>query len=86
MDTPAGVTVEFFGLPRARAARSHLVVAAATAQEVLRRVEELCPALHCLLASSQILISLNGLEFVSDLSRPLKAGDHLLLLSAEAGG
>jgi molybdopterin converting factor small subunit len=85
------VTVEFYGVPRARAGRKEITVRAATAAEALSAVVETCPALGSLRRpdgrlSAQYLLSLDGERFVTDLSQPLRPGDRLLLLSADAGG
>jgi molybdopterin converting factor small subunit len=85
------VTIELFGVPRARAGRKELVVSAATAGEALAAAVEECPGLGEVCAADrrlapQYLLSLDGKRFVTDLSETLKAGDRLLLLSADAGG
>lgn len=85
------VTVEFFGIPRQRAGRSQLAVAAATVAETLELVRRACPGLTDIIRpdgrpASIYLFSVNGRSFVTDLSEPLSPGDHLLLLSADAGG
>jgi molybdopterin converting factor small subunit len=84
------VTVEFFGVPRARAGRAELAVEAATVAEALAAVERACPGLKGLVRSGRLaphyLLSVNGTEFIGDLQRPLGLKDRLLLLSADAGG
>jgi molybdopterin converting factor small subunit len=85
------VTVEFYGVPRARAGRPEITVAAATAGEALAAVAETCPALAGLIRpdgrlAPQYLLSLDGERFVTDLREPLRSRDRLLLLSADAGG
>jgi molybdopterin converting factor small subunit len=85
------VTVEFYGVPRARAGRKDLGVRAATAGEALAAVITACPALAGVRRPDgrldpQYLLSLDGVRFVTDLAQPLRAGDRLLLLSADAGG
>jgi molybdopterin converting factor small subunit len=85
------VTVEFYGVPRLRAGRPEITVAAATAGEALAAVVAACPALAGLCRpdgrlAPQYLLSLDGERFVTDLSEPLRLGDRLLLLSADAGG
>jgi molybdopterin converting factor small subunit len=89
--TPAEVTVELFGIPRARAGRGEVAVTAATAREALLQLGAACPALAGLLGpdgrlSPHFLLSLNGQQFVTDLDYSLRPGDRLLLLSADAGG
>lgn len=85
------ITVEFFGIPRHRAGRADLTVAAATLAEVLDAVERTCPGLVGLRGADgglagHYLLSLDGQRFVRDLTETLPDGSHLLLLSADAGG
>jgi molybdopterin converting factor small subunit len=85
------VTVEFFGIPRARAGRAELSLCAATAEEALAAVAAACPALAGLRGGDgrlapQYLLSVDGERFLTDLREPLRPGDRLLLLSADAGG
>jgi molybdopterin converting factor small subunit len=90
MSKPA-VTVELYGVPRARAGRKELLVSAATAGEALAALLEACPGLAGLCRADgrlepQYLLSLDGRHFVTDLAQSLQPGDRLLLLSADAGG
>ena len=90
MSAPA-VTVEFFGVPRLRAGRKELTVSAVTAGEALAAVMDACPTLTGLREpdgrlAPQYLLSLDGERFLTDLAEPLRPGDRLLLLSADAGG
>ncbi len=85
------VTIELYGVPRARAGRKEVVVSAATAAEALAALAAACPALGALCRpdgrlAPHYLLSLDGQCFVADLARPLCPGDRLLLLSADAGG
>jgi molybdopterin synthase sulfur carrier subunit len=85
------VTVEFFGIPRLRAGRAELSVAAGTVAELLAAVERACPGLAGLVQADgrlapHYLLSNNGQHFVTDVCQALKPGDRLLLLSADAGG
>lgn len=85
------VTVEFFGIPRERAGRAELSVPAGTIAEVLAAVERACPKLTGLRQSDgrvspHYLLSIQGQKFVGDLGDSLLPGEHLLLLSADAGG
>jgi molybdopterin converting factor small subunit len=85
------VTIELFGVPRARAGRKNLTVSAATAGEALAAAIKECPGLEGVCRADrrlapQYLLSLDGQRFVNDLSEALKAGDRLLLFSADAGG
>jgi molybdopterin converting factor small subunit len=91
MDGAALVTVEFFGIPRQRAGRAELEVRADTVTDALAAVERACPRLGGLRQadgriSPHFLVSVNGDGFVTDPGRPVQAGDHVLLLSADAGG
>ncbi|HZY90435.1 MAG TPA: hypothetical protein VFE78_36775 [Gemmataceae bacterium] len=90
MGAPA-VTVELFGVPRARAGCAELTLSAATAGEALAALAEACPGLGELRRpdgrlAPQYLLSLDGERFVTDLAEPLRPGERLLLLSADAGG
>lgn len=85
------ITIELFGMPRARAGVRELAVSAATVGEALVEVIEKCPQLADLVKadgtlSPQYLLSLDGQRFLTDGSQPLRSGDRLLLLSADAGG
>jgi molybdopterin converting factor small subunit len=85
------VIVEFFGVLRARAGVPEMAVAAATVGEALAAVAAACPALAGVRRADgslapQYLLSLDGQRFVTDLAQPLRPGDRLLLLSADAGG
>lgn len=85
------ITIELFGMPRARAGTTELVVSASTVAEALAEVINECPKLADVLRedgflSSHYLVSLDGQRFVTDLSLALRSGDRLLLLSADAGG
>jgi molybdopterin converting factor small subunit len=85
------VTIELFGVPRARAGRKDLIVSAATAGEALIAAIKECPGLAEVCRSDrslapQYLLSLDGKRFVTDLSELLSSGDRLLIFSADAGG
>jgi hypothetical protein len=84
------VVVEFYGVPRLRAGRATLRVPAGTAAEVLRAVAGACPGLRDLFVGDHLaphyLLSRDGHVFLGDLSEPVAAGAHLLVLSADAGG
>lgn len=85
------VTVEFLGIPRQRAGRTELAVAAGTIAEILSAVERACPAFTDLMRADgklapQYTLSLNGKRFLRDLDHELAPGERLLLLSADAGG
>jgi molybdopterin converting factor small subunit len=85
------ITIELFGIPRARAGRAEFTVPAATAAEALAALAEACPGLEGLCRADgqlapQYLLSLDGNRFLPDLAQPLKPGNRLLLLSADPGG
>jgi hypothetical protein len=85
------VTIEFYGIPRARAGRKELVVSAGTAGAALAAVALECPDLAGVVGPDGVLmphyrLSLDGQFFVTDLAHVLHSGDRLLLLSADAGG
>jgi molybdopterin converting factor small subunit len=85
------VTVEFYGVPRRRAGRAELPVAARTVAELLEAVEGACPGLAGLRRpdgrlAAHYLISIEGRQFVTDVRQQLRPGDRVLLLSADAGG
>jgi molybdopterin converting factor small subunit len=85
------VTVEFYGVPRLRAGRSELTVRAATVAEAVAEVVVACPGLAGLRQpdgwlAPQYVLSLDGERFLTDPAERLRAGDRLLLLSADAGG
>jgi len=85
------VTVEFFGIPRQRAGRAELTVAARTIADLLEAIERACPGLAGLRRpdgrlAAHYLLSMEGRHFVSDMAWELRPGDRVLLLSADAGG
>ena len=85
------ITIELFGMPRARAGVRELVVSAGTVGEALAEVIAKCPALADVVNAdgglgSQYLLSFDGQRFVSNVSQPLQPGGRLLLLSSDAGG
>ena len=91
MDGAPAVTIEFYGVPRERAGRADLTVAAATVGEALAAVVRSCPRLSSLVRADgrlapQYLLSLDGQRFLTDPGQALRPGDRLLLLSADAGG
>jgi molybdopterin converting factor small subunit len=85
------VMVEFFGVPRQRAGRAELAVAPGTVAELLATIERACPGLKGLVREDgglarHYLLSIDGREFITDLQRPVRPGEQVLLLSADAGG
>jgi molybdopterin converting factor small subunit len=87
----ATMTVEFFGIPRARAGVPELVVPARTVAQALAEVATAIPALADLLQADgrlapHYLLCVGGGRFDVPLNEPLPSGARLLLLSADAGG
>ncbi|HLW65559.1 MAG TPA: MoaD/ThiS family protein [Gemmataceae bacterium] len=85
------ITIELYGIARARAGRSEFAIQAATPHEALVRLAEACPSIGDVCQGDgrlapQYLLSLDGRQFILNLTKPLHAGDRLLLLSADAGG
>ena len=82
--------VEFFGIPRERAGVAELDIDAATVGELLKALADRLPRFRELMTPdglhSSIAINLNGDLFVNDLNTRLAQHDHVLLLSADAGG
>ena len=82
--------VEFLGIPRERVGLTELHVQASTLGELLGTLAARFPAFTELLTAEglhpSIAANLNGDEFVSDLDTVLAEHDHLLILSADAGG
>ncbi len=82
--------VEFLGIPRERAGIAEVEIDAATLGQALAALAARFPALRELITAdrlhSSIAANLNGDVFVSDPATSLAADDHLLLLSADAGG
>jgi molybdopterin converting factor small subunit len=85
------ITIELFGVPRARAGQAEFVTDAATVGAALSELIAVCPGLAELIRADggvhgQYLLSLDGKRFVTDLAECLQPGDRLLLLSADPGG
>lgn len=85
------ITIELFGMPRARAGVKEVSVSASNVAEALSEIVKQSPQLADVFRADgslapHYLLSLDGQQFVSDLSHPLRSGDRLLLLSADAGG
>ncbi|MFO0868660.1 MAG: MoaD/ThiS family protein [Pirellulales bacterium] len=92
------VSVEFYGIPRRRAGHPQTEIElpgeTATLADLLARLVERYPALavDCLrvgAAGGQLqehCLAQHGTAITRDSQRPLRDGDVLLLLSADAGG
>ena len=90
MQRAGQVTVEFYGIPRRRAGKESVTVAAGTVAELLSAVARELPQLGLFDAagrmSAHYLLSLNGRRFISDPGQALAPGDQVLILSADVGG
>jgi molybdopterin converting factor small subunit len=85
------IQIELFGMARRRAGRSDFGSAAATVGEALSELVRACPNLSDLFLadgrlSPRYLVSIDAGPFQTNLDQPLRPGDRLLLLSADAGG
>ena len=85
------ITVEFYGVARLRAGHAQIEVEGTNLGDVLLAAERACPALCGAVTDGGTLLSayrasINGLEFTTDPSAPLKLGDSVLILAADAGG
>jgi molybdopterin converting factor small subunit len=82
--------VEFFGVPRERAGVSELEVHADTLGQLLGMLAARVPSLSEIIQRDRLhpafVANLNGDRFVTDPGTPLRAGDSVLILSADAGG
>jgi molybdopterin converting factor small subunit len=82
--------VEFLGIPRARVGISELEVEAETLGQLLGTLAIRFPQFAELMTADglhpAIAANLNGDAFVSDPGTRLAGDDHLLILSADAGG
>ncbi|MBD3672242.1 MAG: MoaD/ThiS family protein [Planctomycetaceae bacterium] len=85
------VTVEFLGIVRQRAGDERGEFAAKNLRELWRAVAEQYPQLEgvCLDAGTLkngYLASIDGRRFTRNSEESLSPGEHILLLSADAGG
>ena len=82
--------VEFLGVPRQRAGVTELIVDAETLGQLLTTLSGRLPSLSELIVGDRLhpafVANLNGDEFISDPATALNADDHVLILSADAGG
>ena len=82
--------VEFLGIPRERAGVPEVEIEAETLGQLLGTLAIRFPDLRELITERglhpSVAANLNGDEFVSDPNRLLGADDHVILLSADAGG
>ena len=81
--------VEFLGVPRERAGIDEIDVQADNLGRLLEKLARM-PGLAELIADDRLhpslAASLNGDRFISDPATPLGDDDHVLILSADAGG
>ncbi len=85
------VTVELFGIPRARAGVSQTLANGSTLGEVYLDLAQRFPALgkECIqgrFLKAGYTANLQGEKFVTDPATMLNEGDFILLLSIDAGG
>lgn len=85
------VTVELFGIPRARAGVAQTVADGATLGDVLEDLSRRFPDLGTACVCGRRLqpgytVNLSGRRFVTDPDTVLQPGDAVLLLSADVGG
>ena len=82
--------VEFFGVPRERAGIPAVEVQAETLGQLLEKLAAQVPPLAEFVDANRLhplfVANLNGDCFVSDPATPLRESDHVLILSADAGG
>ncbi len=85
------VTVELFGIPRARAGVSHTIANGSTLGEVFLDLARRFPVLgeSCMdgrTLKPSYIANLRGEMFVTDPATKLNEGDAVLLLSLDGGG
>jgi molybdopterin converting factor small subunit len=83
--------VEFLGIPRERAGIAEVEIEAETLGQLLGALATRYPALADLISAdrrlhSSLAANLNGDVFVRDPATLFHKDDHLLILSADAGG
>lgn len=82
--------VEFLGIPRERAGISEVEIEAETLGQLLGTLAARFPVLGELITADglhpSLAANLNGDAFVRDPNTLLAENDHLLILSADAGG
>ena len=82
--------VEFLAIPRRLAGVSGVEIEAETLGQLLKSLAEQFPSLGQYIVADQLhpsfIANLNGDEFVRDPNTVLQKDDHLLILSADAGG
>jgi molybdopterin converting factor small subunit len=85
------VTIELYGVPRMRAGRDEIAVEADCLGDALAALGRECPVLAPSVINGRRLqpcyvVAINGIQFTVDAKHPLRDGDAIVLLSADAGG
>ena len=85
------VTIELYGVPRMRAGRDAVAVEASCLGDALVARGRECPVLAPSVVDGTRLqpcyvVAINGIQFTADATHPLREGDAIVLLSADAGG
>jgi molybdopterin converting factor small subunit len=85
------VTIELYGVPRMRAGRDEIAVEAGCLGDALAALGRECPMLTPSVVDGQRLrpsyvVAINGIQFTADATHPLRDGDAIVLLAADAGG
>jgi molybdopterin converting factor small subunit len=82
--------VEFFGLSRQHAGTAEIEVKAETLGQLLGILATEIPPLATFIGGNRLhpafIANLNGNRFVNDPETRLQENDHVLILSADAGG
>lgn len=83
--------IELYGTARLRAGKAEVALSAGSLGAALADLAAACPSLSGSVVIGEAIhpafrLSLNGERFVSDPDTPLREGDCLLLISADAGG
>jgi molybdopterin converting factor small subunit len=85
------ITIELFGVPRMRAGRDAVAVEARCLGEAMAALGRECPALTPSVVDGECLqpfyvVAINGIHFTAEARHPLRDGDVVVLLAADAGG
>jgi molybdopterin converting factor small subunit len=88
---PGVVTIELYGVPRMRAGRAEVAVEASCLGEAMAALGRACPVLTPSVVDGprlqpRYVVAINGVQFTADAAHPLRDGDAIVLLSADAGG
>jgi molybdopterin-guanine dinucleotide biosynthesis protein A len=88
---PPPLTFELYGVPRLRAGRATVEVAALSLRDAVAGLVRECPALAAILRPDGSLhpayrLGLEGADFLTDLDQAVPPGARLLLLAADVGG